>query len=51
MWEANPVTLEMTFVSHRAESLLGYPLHQWQGNASSWTHLIHPDDREAALGG
>ena len=50
VWEADPITLEMTFVSHRAESLLGYPLRQWQGDAA-WTRLIHPDDREAALAG
>jgi len=51
VWEADPVTLQMTFVSHRAESLLGYPLRQWQGDASFWMRLIHPDDREAALAG
>jgi PAS domain S-box-containing protein len=49
VWEADPVTLEPTFVSHRAESLLGYPPRQWLGDAAFWTRLIHPDDREAAL--
>jgi PAS domain S-box-containing protein len=49
VWEADPVTLEPTFVSQRAESLLGYPLRQWLGDAGFWTHLIHPDDREPAL--
>ena len=49
VWEADPHTLEPTFVSQRAESLLGYPLRQWLGDAGFWTRLIHPDDRDAAL--
>ena len=49
VWEADPATLELTFVSHRAESMLGYPLRQWLGDAAFWTRLIHPDDRDAAL--
>jgi PAS domain S-box-containing protein len=49
VWEADPVTLALTFVSHRAESLLGHPLRQWLGDGSFWTRLIHPDDRDAAL--
>jgi PAS domain S-box-containing protein len=49
VWEADPATLELTFVNHRAESLLGYPVRQWLGEAGFWTRLIHPDDREAAL--
>jgi len=47
--EADPVTLEPTFVSRRAESLLGYPVRQWLEDAEFWTRLIHPDDRDAAL--
>ena len=49
IWEADPATLELTFVNHRAESLLGYPQRQWLGDAAFWTRLIHPDDRETAL--
>jgi PAS domain S-box-containing protein len=49
VWEADPATLALTFVNHRAESLLGYPLRQWVGDTAFWTRLIHPDDREAAL--
>ena len=49
VWEADPVTLTLTFVSHRAESLLGYPLRQWLGEGSFWTRIIHPEDRDAAL--
>jgi PAS domain S-box-containing protein len=49
VWEAEPDTLELTFVNHRAESLLGYPLRQWLGDPAFWTRLIHPDDRDATL--
>jgi len=49
VWEADATTLELTFVSRRAESLLGYPLRQWQSDGPFWTRLIHPDDRETAL--
>jgi PAS domain S-box-containing protein len=49
VWEADALTLEPTFVSHRAESLLGYPARQWLGDAGFWTRLIHPDDRETTL--
>ncbi|HEU4367521.1 MAG TPA: ATP-binding protein [Methylomirabilota bacterium] len=48
VWEADPLTLEPTFVSQRAERLLGYPLREWL-DSGSWTRLIHPDDRDAAL--
>jgi len=49
VWEADPATLEITFVNHRAESLLGYPLRQWLGEGGGWTRLIHPDDRDAVV--
>ena len=50
VWEADPATLEITFVSHRAESLLGYPRAAWLDDAGVLdARLIHPDDREAAL--
>jgi PAS domain S-box-containing protein len=49
VWEADPNTLAPTFVSHRAESLLGYPLRQWLGDAAFWTRLIYPDDRDVVL--
>ena len=49
VWEADPDTLAPTFVSRHAETLLGYPLGQWLGDATFWTRLIHPDDREVAL--
>jgi PAS domain S-box-containing protein len=49
VWEADPATLEITFVSHRAEDLLGYPVRRWLDEPAFWLTLIHPDDREAVL--
>ena len=49
VWEADPATLGMTFVSQRAESMLGYPVRQWLDEPGFWHTLIHPDDREAVL--
>jgi two-component system cell cycle sensor histidine kinase/response regulator CckA len=49
VWEADPDTLQFTFVSRRAEDLLGYPVQAWLTNPGFWTDIIHPDDREQAL--
>jgi PAS domain S-box-containing protein len=49
VWEANAVTLELTFVSHRAEALLGYPVSRWLEQPDFWKAIIHPADRDAAL--
>ncbi len=49
-WEANPATLRLTFVSRRAEEILGYPLHRWLGEPGFWIEtVIHPDDRERVV--
>ena len=45
-WEADPSTLRMTFVSRRAEAMLGYPRREDLGDPDFWTRLIHPEDRE-----
>jgi PAS domain S-box-containing protein len=49
VWEADPVTLRFTFVSRRAEALLGYPVERWLDDPTFWSEIIHPDDREACL--
>lgn len=50
VWEADARTLRFSFVSRRAEELLGYPLDRWM-EPGFWGDLIHPDDRERALRG
>jgi PAS domain S-box-containing protein len=49
VWEADPETLEMLFVSSQAERLLGYPTHLWLENVEFREHIIHPEDRAATL--
>ncbi len=49
-YEADAQTLAFTFVSRRAEAMLGYPLERWLSEPDFWVNLIHPDDREHALG-
>jgi len=46
VWEADAATLEFSFVSQRAEALVGYPVSQWLAEPEFWVHRIHPDDRE-----
>jgi PAS domain S-box-containing protein len=49
VWEADPQTFSFTFVSRRAERLLGYPLDQWLHNPTFWPDHVHPDDRDQAI--
>jgi len=47
VWEAD-ATGGFSFVSDRAEAILGYPVALWLADPSLRTH-IHPDDREWTL--
>jgi PAS domain S-box-containing protein len=49
VWEADAETLQFTFVSERAQRLLGYPTDQWTGAPSFWMDHLHPEDREATV--
>jgi PAS domain S-box-containing protein len=49
VWEADPATLGMTFVSQRAETMLGHPVRQWLEEPGFWHTLLHAEDREAVL--
>ncbi|MEP7220440.1 MAG: PAS domain-containing protein, partial [Bacteroidota bacterium] len=48
-WEADAGSLRFTFVSRRAEDLLGYPVSEWLNNPAFREQLIHPDDRRETL--
>jgi anti-anti-sigma factor len=41
--------LRFTFVSDRAEELLGHPAARWCDDPGFWPSMIHPDDRDEAL--
>ncbi len=48
VWEADPQTGQFTFVSRRAEQMLGYPLSSWLDGAD-WTKHVYPEDRARVL--
>jgi PAS domain S-box-containing protein len=50
VWEAEAKTHQFTFVSQRAEQILGYPVGQWLNQADFWEQHLHPLDREQAVG-
>jgi PAS domain S-box-containing protein len=49
VWEADPSNLRFSFVSQRAEVILGYPIQLWQAEPDFWMSHVHPDDREWAV--
>jgi PAS domain S-box-containing protein len=49
VWESDsPERTRFTFVSGRAEEMLGYSAERWLGEDDLWRRLIHSDDRERA---
>ena len=49
VWEADVASGRFTFVSQRAEDLLGWPRRRWTSEPSFWSDHIHPDDRDRVL--
>ncbi|MGH9861995.1 MAG: PAS domain S-box protein [Candidatus Acidiferrales bacterium] len=49
VWEADPVTWQFTFVSRRAEEILGYPVEQWLTEPDFWANHICEEDRKRAV--
>jgi PAS domain S-box-containing protein len=49
LWRADAVNGCYTFVSRRAEELLGYPPNRWLDDPNFWSDRIHPEDREWAI--
>ena len=49
-WEFDVAGWRFTFVSQRAETILGYPVSRWIEDPGFWEDtILHPDDREWAL--
>ncbi len=48
-WEADATTLQFTFASQSAESILGYPLSKWTDETDFWIEILHPDDRQKTV--
>jgi len=49
VWEAHADPWGYTFVSQRAQAILGYPVERWLTEPNFWVNLIHPEDREQAV--
>ena len=49
LWEADPATLFMGFVSKSARDVLGHPLSRWLGAPEQWREIIHADDRDRVV--
>jgi len=50
LWRSDARTFQFDFVSHEAETLLGYPVARWTEDPNFWMEHVHPDDREWAAG-
>jgi len=48
VWEADAATLRFSFVSQRAEEILGWPLDRWLAEPGFFAARIHPEDRARA---
>jgi diguanylate cyclase (GGDEF)-like protein/PAS domain S-box-containing protein len=48
VWEQSLPNRRLTFVSKRAERLLGYPVERWLTEPGFWLSHIHPADRTSA---
>jgi PAS domain S-box-containing protein len=46
VWEANPETYRVSYVSGRAEALLGFPRQRWLEDGDLWMSCVHPKDRQ-----
>jgi PAS domain S-box-containing protein len=44
VWEMNPRTMEISFISHRAELLLGYPIERWLTEPGFRDRITHSAD-------
>ena len=49
IWKGEARPLRFTFVSHQAETILGYPVERWLAEPSFWSEHIHAEDREWAV--
>jgi len=49
VWQADLRTFQFSYVSRKAERLLGYPIELWTSEPTFWQDHLHPEDREWAL--
>ena len=49
MWQADPATLRITFVTTSVRDLLGHSTSRWRGAPEEWSANIHPEDRDRVI--
>jgi PAS domain S-box-containing protein len=49
VWEADATSLRFSFVSQRAQTVLGYPTERWLAEPEFFSTRIHPEDRARVL--
>jgi PAS domain S-box-containing protein len=49
IWEADPRTLQVGFVSQRAEQMLGHPQIEWLSDPGFLVRIVHSEDRGATV--
>ncbi len=49
IWEADPATLEFSFISSKVRDVLGYSSKEWMQTPDFWQDHIHPEDRVSAI--
>ena len=49
VWEGDALTYRPTFMSRRAEEMLGYPVAWWLTDPECWRKVIHPEDYERTV--
>ncbi len=48
VWEAEAATGRYSFISPRAERVLGYPTNNWLEEPEFWSEIVHSEDRAMA---
>jgi len=49
VWEADADSPRYSFVSKRAEDILGFPIDRWLTQPRFWRNRLHPDDLQRAV--
>ncbi|MDT8409909.1 MAG: EAL domain-containing protein [Wenzhouxiangellaceae bacterium] len=45
-WEADPASLQLSYISPEVEKILGYPARRWIDEPGFWLDHVHAEDRE-----
>jgi len=49
MWQADPATLEFTFITTSVRDVLGHPVSRWLGGPELWSEIVHVEDRSRVI--